>query len=165
MQAMCAMQRFCTHNPENGLPRAKPYNADLTAEDGMDLAVLVLSWVGLNMPGWTYSRKAEALVSFASSIHAFAMSHHKAWFIIVMVLMPGHSCAVSRARMLVTGLLPCLQRVHASSAKIQNLLVLTVVLNGSCVCLQTASVLNGVHNALQHMLHTQVAQKGLPMVR
>ena len=55
------MQRFCSHN-EEGNARAPPFRADLTHEDGFDLAVQVLDWVGKNMPGWQYPRKAPELV-------------------------------------------------------------------------------------------------------
>lgn len=56
------MQRFCTHDPETGEKRAKPFNTDLTANNGLDLATQVIQWVGNNMPGWTYGRKADSLV-------------------------------------------------------------------------------------------------------
>ena len=55
------LQRFCTYTAE-GSPRVPPFNLDLTAEDGFDLAVQVIEWVGKNMPGWYYSRKAIELV-------------------------------------------------------------------------------------------------------
>lgn len=39
------------------------WSDDLTAEGGMDVAWKYIEWVGQNMPGYDYPRKAPALVS------------------------------------------------------------------------------------------------------
>ena len=68
------LQHFLTHSEGEdgqgpGTPRAQPYDDDLL-EMGSPLAVIYLEWIGKNMPGFDFPRKAKTLVS---------CSHHYIW--------------------------------------------------------------------------------------
>lgn len=56
------MQWFCQNNPETGERRARPFSTNMVGQNGVDIAVLYLDWVGTHWQGHTWPGKANELV-------------------------------------------------------------------------------------------------------